>query len=131
MQTACRLAEQYRRVDVSGRLTDAGPHKRVSLLLEAACSYIRRAQVCLDNGNNSLAKGQAISQACTVIAHLSGALDFAAGGEIARNLADLYDYLLCRLTWANAQNDLEALEESLSLLSQIESAWNALPAQLN
>jgi len=130
MHTACRLAEQYRRVDVSGRLTDAGPHKRVALLLEAACSYIRRAQVCLNNGSEPALKGQTINQACTVIAHLSGALDFAAGGEIAHNLAALYDYLLRRLTWANAHNDPSALEEALTLLSDIESAWNALPAQM-
>jgi len=131
MHTACRLAEQYRRVDVSGRLTDAGPHKQVSLLLEAVCSYIRRAQVCLENGSEPARKGQAISQACTVIAHLSSALDFAAGGEIASNLAALYDYLLRRLTWANAHNDVSALQEALTLLSDIESAWNALPAKLS
>jgi len=130
MHPARRSAEHYRRIDVSGRLTDAGPHKRVSLLLEAACSYIRRAQVCLDTGNDPAAKGRAINQACTLIAHLSSALDFTAGGEIAHNLAALYDYLLRRLTWANANNDPSALEEALTLLSQIESAWNALPAQL-
>jgi len=106
MHPASRSAEHYRRIDVSGRLTDAGPHKRVSLLLEAACSYIRRAQVCLDTGNDPAVKGQA-------------------------NLAALYDYLLRRLTWANANNDPSALEEALTLLSQIESAWNALSAQLN
>jgi len=124
-----RFAEHYRHIDVSGRLAEAGPHKRVALLLEAACTCIRRAQVCLHN-KQLQPKGKAINDACTIIAHLSGALDFTAGGEIAGNLGALYDYLLRRLTWANAHNDAAALEEALMLLSHIESAWNALPSTM-
>ncbi len=50
-----------------------------------------------------------------------------AGGEIAGNLSALYDYVMHRLTEANLHNDPEALRESLELLGEIDSAWNAIP----
>ena len=71
-------------------------------------------------------RGKAIGEACAIVSHLSGSLDHEAGGEIAANLASLYDYLVRRLTEANLHNDVEALHESLALLVEIESAWSAI-----
>lgn len=41
----------------------------------------------------------------------------------------LYDYVLQRLTEANLHNDRAALDESLQLLGEIDSAWNAIPQE--
>ena len=120
-------AEQYRKVGVSSRVVDADPHRLVALLLEGAGERIRRAEACLASGDQAL-KGKAIGEACAIIGHLNGSLDHEAGGEIAGNLSALYDYVIQRLTEANLNNDVAALQESLSLLSEIESAWNAIPS---
>jgi flagellar biosynthetic protein FliS len=74
-------------------------------------------------------KGKAIGEVCAIVGHLNGSLDHEAGGEIASNLSALYDYVMQRLTEANLHNDPAALRESLSLLGEIESAWNAIPQQ--
>ena len=119
-------AEQYRKVGVSTKVVDADPHKLVALLFEGAGERIRRAEAFLAQGDQAM-KGKAIGEACAIIGHLNGSLDHEAGGEIAGNLSALYDYVIQRLTEANLNNDVLALQESLSLMGEIESAWNAIP----
>ena len=59
---------------------------------------------------------------------LQGALDFEKGGDLAKNLNELYDYVTRRLLHVNAHNDLEALEEVHGLMMEIRSAWETVPA---
>ena len=121
-------AEQYRKVGVSTRVVDADPHKLVAMLLEGANERMRRAEAFLAQGNQAM-KGKAIGEACAIVGHLNGSLDHVAGGEIARNLSALYDFVIQRLTEANLNNDANALRESLSVMSDIEAAWNAIPGE--
>ena len=121
-------AEQYRKVGVSTRVVDADPHKLVAMLLEGANERMRRAEAFLAQGNQAM-KGKAIGEACAIVGHLNGSLDHEAGGEIAGNLSALYDFVTQRLTEANLNNDANALRESLSVMSDIEAAWNAIPGE--
>ncbi len=123
-----QYAEQYRHVGVSSAVAEADPHKLVALLLTGALDRLRLAQVSLERGDQAR-KGKAIGEVCAIVGHLNGSLDHQAGGEIAGNLSALYDYVLQRLTEANLNNDTSALQESLSLMSEIESAWNAIPVE--
>ena len=58
---------------------------------------------------------------------LQGSLDSEKGGEIAANLADLYDYCTRRLLHANLKNDLEAIQEIKRLISDVREAWAQVP----
>ena len=120
-------ADQYREVGVSSRVADADPHKLVALLFEGASERIRRAEAFLAQGDQAM-KGKAIGEACAIIGHLNGSLDHEAGGEIAGNLSALYDFVIQRLTEANLNNDTGALHDSLAVMGEIESAWNAIPS---
>ncbi len=122
-----QFAEEYRKVGVNTSVIDADPHKLVALLLAGACERIRMAESALQR-NDPARKGKAIGEACAIVGHLDGSLDHEAGGEIAANLSALYDYVIVRLTEANLHNDASALQEALRLLSEIDSAWNAIPA---
>ena len=119
-------ADQYRKVGVTTSVVDADPHKLVSLLLEGACKRIRLAEACLAQGDQAR-KGKAIGEACAIVGHLNGSLDHEAGGDIAGNLSALYEFVMQRLTEANLNNDASALQDSLSVVVEIESAWNAIP----
>lgn len=120
-----QYADQYRRMAVATSVAEADPHRLIALLLAGACERIRLAEACLQNGDQAR-KGKAIGEACAIVGHLNGSLDHEAGGEIAGNLSSLYDYLMRRLTEANLNNDTGALQECLSLLVEIETAWNAI-----
>ncbi len=125
---ASTYAAEYRKTSLDSAVMEADPHRLVALLLSGACDRIRLAQACIVRGDLAR-KGKAIGEACAIIGHLNGSLDHEAGGDIAGSLAALYDYLQTRLTESNLHNDESALRESLELLSEIESAWNAIPAE--
>ena len=57
---------------------------------------------------------------------LRGSLDLGAGGELAANLHNLYDYMVRRLLLANANSDAKLLAEVASLLDNVRSAWAAI-----
>lgn len=118
-------AQQYRQSQLEGAVMDADPHKLVALLLTGACDRIRLAEACLAQGDQAR-KGKAIGEACAIVGHLGGSLDHEAGGEIASNLASLYDYVVRRLTEGNLHNDAAALREALELLAEIDAAWTAI-----
>jgi flagellar protein FliS len=50
------------------------------------------------------------------------------GGELAKNLDELYNYVTRRLLHVNARNDLQALDEIYGLMIEIRSAWESVPA---
>jgi flagellar protein FliS len=58
---------------------------------------------------------------------LQGSLDLEKGGEIAANLADLYEYCTRRLMHANLKNDVEAIREVKRLMGEIREAWSQVP----
>ena len=50
----------------------------------------------------------------------------AAGGSLSEKLASLYSYVSLRLTQANLNNDVAALDECVKLLEPVRSAWLAI-----
>ena len=121
-------AAQYRNTGLSSAVMEADPHRLVALLLSGACERLRLAEACVVRGDLAR-KGKAIGEVSAIIGHLNGSLDHEAGGEIAGNLSALYDFVIQRLTEANLNNDANALRESLSVMSDIEAAWNAIPGE--
>jgi flagellar protein FliS len=121
-------AAQYRNTGLSSAVMEADPHRLVALLLSGACERLRLAEACVVRGDLAR-KGKAIGEVSAIIGHLNGSLDHEAGGEIAGSLSALYDYVQTRLIEANLHNDPAPLHESLELLGEIESAWNAIPAE--
>jgi flagellar secretion chaperone FliS len=66
----------------------------------------------------------------TIIGELRADLDLSAGGAIAANLDDLYDYMCRRLAVAGVQNRIAALNEVSHLLDALHSAWMFMPVEV-
>ena len=77
------------------------------------------------------AKGKSITWAISIINGLRGSLNLEEGGDIARNLDDLYDYMVRRLLDANAASDAATLQEVAGLLGEVKSGWDAIPPDLH
>lgn len=113
----------YQRVEQDIAVESANPHQLVMLLFQGSEQAIALARIHMESGNLG-EKGLAISKAIDIInLGLKASLDVEAGGEIAQNLASLYDYMVRRLIQANIKNQSAALDEVSGLLTEISSAW--------
>lgn len=116
----------YQRVDVETSVADADPHRLILLLFEAAELAIASAKVQMTD-KQVRERSDNISKAVDIILNgLKASLDLDAGGEIAANLAALYDYMVSRLMRANLSNDTAPLDEVTHLLGELHSAWKAI-----
>lgn len=114
--------KQYSQVNLHGNAAYANPHRLVQMLMEGAMERLLAAKGMIERGQIA-DKAQQISRAMEIIDGLRLCLDKQAGGEIARNLDDLYDYMSRRLLEANLKNSGPQLDEVHALLGEISSAW--------
>ncbi len=121
----------YRQIGISTAVDGASPHKLVSLLFDALLSDIASARGAMARGDIA-EKGRAIGHAVRILQEgLIAPLDMQAGGALASNLHDVYDYVVIRLTQANLKNDPQALIECHALLTPIQDAWSQIRASVN
>ncbi len=116
-------AHLYRRVGIDTDVTAAPPHQLVLLLFDGALEAIRLARSHVAAGRIA-EKGQALGKAVRIVEEgLKASLDRSAGGAMAGQLAQLYDYASLRLLQANLRNDRAALDEVERLLAELRAAW--------
>ena len=123
---AISAIKQYQQVSVNSAVMGASPHRLVQMLMEGALERIAVAKVGMAS-NEIAIKGQNIGVAINIVGGLKGALNNEAGGEIAGNLNNLYDYMVSRLLVANSQNDESILDEVSGLMVEIKMGWDAMP----
>gem|GEM_PF-391191 len=124
---ASKLAA-YSSTAAHGGVAAADPHRLVVMLLDGAIERIRAAQACIKRGEIA-EKAQLIHRAVAIIGELHASLDMSAGGQIAANLGELYDYMTRQLLKATLENNLETMDEVCRLLHEIRSAWVTIPAE--
>lgn len=118
----------YTRVRAETGVTGASPHGLVTMLLEGALEKVAAAKGHMQR-RETAEKGACVSRVIAILDGLRMSLDKSAGGEIAANLDDLYDYMDRCLLRANYENDVRLLDEVAALLMQIRSAWVAIAQQ--
>jgi len=123
---AVSAIKQYQQVSVNSSVMDASPYRLVQMLMEGALERIVLAKASMAR-NEIAKKGQSIGRAIDIIGGLQGSLNKEAGGEIAENLSNLYDYMVRRLLVANSQNDKSILDEVSGLMIELKMGWEAMP----
>ena len=122
-------AAQYGKVAAESEAAYANPHRLVQMLMEGALDKVATAKGCIER-NDLEGKSRQITWAMSIIGGLRSSLDMDAGGAIAVNLDDLYDYMTRRLVDASTQNDSAALAEVIDLMLEIKGAWDAMPDEV-
>lgn len=120
--------DAYRSVAAHGGVAASDPHRLILILMDGALERIAAANGAMAAGAQD-AKARFIQKAVAIIEELRASLNMEAGGTIAANLADLYDYSVRQLTRANLENRTELLDEVALLLREIRSAWIQIPGR--
>ena len=121
-----RGVNAYAKVGLETGIAAASPHKLITMLYDGAVVALINATNHMKAGNIE-AKGKAISHAIQIIDNgLKASLDKEVGGEIAKNLDALYEYMSARLLTANLQNQVEILDEVRGLLTDLRETWKQI-----
>jgi flagellar secretion chaperone FliS len=115
------IYEAYR----ESQIVTADPIRLTELLYRGAMDATRQARGCLRAGEIE-ARGRAISKASAILIELAASLDRDSGGEVARNLAELYVYMLGRLSTAHIEQREEPLLEVEKLIGTLLEGWTTL-----
>jgi flagellar protein FliS len=125
-------AAQYRAVRSHGLVADASPTRLVQIMFEQILAHLATARGAMGRITDNrpvyevVAKGDAIAKTLGLIGHLNGTLNMEGGGQVAQNLRALYEYMMNRLTLANATNDQSVVAEVAGLISMIKSGWDQI-----
>lgn len=119
------IAQTQAAVYLQSNYETVSSHKIISLLLDGALERAGQAVVaCAEQQWENL---EVLTQkSIAIINGLRSSLDMSAGGEIATNLADLYDYMLERIQASDPRALKEAFIEVSQLLGEIKSGWDRM-----
>jgi flagellar protein FliS len=119
----------YQTVAAHGGVDAADPHRLILMLMDGALERIAAAKGAIENGVPE-ARSRLLHRAVSIINELRASLNLESGGEIAANMADLYEYSGRQLLRANLESRTDLLDEVSHLLREIRSAWIQIPSLL-
>jgi len=90
-------------------------YNRALRTMEEATGYLERKD--MEGSNRSLQKAQ------DIVDELRFSLNVSAGGQLARDLAAVYDYVGSRLLMANIRKDASLVSEAAKVLTEIRDGW--------
>ncbi len=109
-------------VEMEERADDITPYEVINLMFDGALERVEQAKLSLDCGKEEEA-GVLLSKIVGIINGLRESLDLEKGGEIAANLKQLYDYMIARLSEAEADTGKAILSETGGLLADLKESW--------
>ncbi len=104
-------------------VSTASKEQILLMLYQAAIKNCKKAIECIQ-AKNIAGKGEYIGKLQDIVIELNNSLDFEVGGDIAKELSSLYDYILFSSTQANMKIDVEPLEGCLSVLNTLYEGWS-------
>ena len=116
--------QSYVKTDIS----TSDPLRLVIMCYEGAIDSLKLAKEKMKEENYEK-KAKAFIKAQNIIDELLCSLDFEKGGDIARNLSSLYNYMLRRILHGNVNKDMNAIDEVIGMLNELLSAWQSIYLQ--
>ncbi|ARP94286.1 flagellar export chaperone FliS [Bordetella genomosp. 13] len=121
--TGSYSVRSYTDIGLETQVLSAGPERLITLLFSGARTAIAQARIHMEAGRTA-DRGAAIGKAVRIVDEgLKLSLNLEAGGEVAENLARLYDYIIRTLLTANLKSDVEQLDLADRLLADLAEAW--------
>lgn len=111
--------------DMAAQVAVATPHQLVLMMFSGLTDELVRAKSHI-TAKRYERKAQSINKCIDILNALTSALDYEKGGELAQNLARLYDYCVFRLYDGSNNLSLSAIEEVETILNELREGWQEM-----
>lgn len=92
------------------------------MLYEAAIKFTKLSIQAIEN-KNIAERGKNIMRAYDIVAEFQVSLDHKVGGDLPKQLDQLYTFMLDQYTKANIHGDVAALKSCLQILENLYDGW--------
>lgn len=103
-------------------IQSASREKLLLLLYEGAIKFTKKAISACEN-KDIAERGLNIGRAFDIILELNNTLDHEVGGEVAKNLEQLYMFITDQLTQANVSGNPQPLHSVVKILETLNDGW--------
>lgn len=124
-----RAASAYQQMGLHTSVDAASPHALVVMLFDGLQQSLKSLVTAIENKNNE-EKIKLVDKSVRILQEgLLAPLDKAKGGELAENLAALYEYCINQLVLANIRSDISLVQEVQQLMLPVANAWKEISPQ--
>lgn len=115
-------ASVYKTLELETKVANASPHTLIKMLFEELTLQLARVRAA-DSRDDVKLRNAAVERAINIISYLHATLSDEGDSELPHNLALLYEYMIRQLLSFRLRGDITLLEEVLTLVETIASAW--------
>lgn len=119
-------AKSYKQMSIS----TASPTQILIMLYEGAIQNVKRAIISIEQ-KNLADKGKYIGKAHDIINELTVSLNHEIGGQVAKDLERLYNFMVSQLLKANVENTYEPLIAVQKNLETLLDGWKVAVTQFH
>jgi len=101
----------------------ASKEQLLIMLLDGAVKFAKMGRQAIADKNVPKAH-ENIIKTQNIFYELMATLDVQKGGEWAKQLMGVYDFIVRRLTDANIKKDIDIMNEVIPLIEDIRDTWN-------
>ena len=116
-----QVSDMYQRTAIE----TADPLKLIILCYSAAIDDLKQAKELHEKREMNEAYRK-IRHVQDIITELLVGLDYERGGDIARNLNRLYNFILRRLIGINSREDASIYEHLIKILAELRNGWEGI-----
>ena len=121
--------DAYQQNNTAAQAATADPHKLVVMLIDGFLDEMDRAEGHI-KGRRFEHKGKSISKCLDILAGLDAALDLEQGGDVAKNLHDLYNYCAYNLFQVSVDNNTEQFGSVRAVMVDLKQGWLQIGSQV-
>lgn len=109
----------------SNEVMTAPKKKLVIMLYEGAVKNLKLAKIAMEEQNIEKTNA-AFIKTQNILTELMSTLNFDQGGDIAKNLMALYQYMYQRTVSANIEKNQDTADEVIGYLEELKDAWSQI-----
>ena len=118
---------QYVEADIQAKVTNTSPHKIIEQILIELKRHMETLAYSIDNEPTvSSIKSNAFSKSLTAIYILQSSLDFENGGEIAKNLFNLYAFCKNGIMKGFTTKNSKLIYDAIPPIEEILDGWKQI-----